>query len=199
MNRQAEEIRRRLSMRMVAERYGFQVNRASCIQCPFHTGDRQASLHIYPESGGFHCFGCGAHGSVIDFTMRLFNCSFREAVERLDSDFYLGLGVARPITYRERKARQNAMMDIRKRDRQIAQANAECDELESRYEMADDLICSLQPDNPDDFTHAFAWALRSIDAIKYNLLLAEGRRWELEQSPRNPRLDTRGIPDAGTV
>lgn len=199
MNRQAEEIRRRLSMRMVAERYGFQVNRASCIQCPFHTGDRQASLHIYPESGGFHCFGCGAHGSVIDFTMRLFNCSFREAVERLDSDFYLGLGAAHPITYRERKARQNAMMDIRERDRQIAQANAECDELESRYEMADDLICSLQPDNPDDFTHAFAWALRSIDAIKYNLLLAEGRRWELEQSPRNPRLDTRGIPDAGTV
>lgn len=199
MNRQAEEIKQRLTMREVAEHYGFQVNRASCIRCPFHAGDRQASLHIYPGSGGFHCFGCGAHGSVIDFTMRLFNCSFRETMERLDSDFSLGIGISRPITYRERKARQSAIMAIREHDRQLAKANARCDELEDRYQTAEELIRNLRPDSPDEFTCAFAWALRNIDAIKYDLLLAEERRWELEQSPRNPRLDTRDISNTGTV
>lgn len=199
MNRNAEEIRQRLTMREVVEHYGFQVNRANCICCPFHVGDRQASLHIYPGSGGFHCFGCGAHGSVIDFVMLLFNCPFREAMGRLDSDFNLGLGIFRPITYRERKARQNAIMAIRERDKQLAEANAKCDELEDRYQMAEDLIRNLRPDSPDEFTCAFAWALRNIDAIKYDLLLAEGRRWELEQSPRNPGLDTRDIPNTRTV
>lgn len=199
MNRQAEEIKRRLTMREVVEHYGFEVNHANCIRCPFHAGDRQASLHIYPGSGGFHCFGCGAHGSVIDFTMRLFNCSFKEAKERLDTDFHLGLGIARPITYRERKARQDAIMAIRERDKQLAEANAKCDELEDRYQMAEDLIRNLRPDSPDEFTCAFVWALRNIDAIKYDLLLAEGKRWELEQSPRNPGLDTRDIPNTRTV
>ena len=199
MNRQAEEIKQRLTMREVAEHYGFQVNRASCIRCPFHAGDRQASLHIYPGTGGFHCFGCGAHGSVIDFTMRLFNCSFREAMERLDSDFSLGIGILRPITYRERKARQSAIMAIRKHDCQLAEANSKCDELEDRYQMAEDLIRNLRPNSPDEFTCAFAWALRNIDAIKYDLLLADGRRWELEQAPKNPGMGKRDIPNTGTV
>lgn len=199
MNRQAEEIKQRLTMREVAEHYGFQVNRASCIRCPFHAGDRQASLHIYPGSGGFHCFGCGAHGSVIDFTMRLFRCSFREAMERLDSDFHLGIGISKPITYRERKARQKAIMAIREHDRQLAKANIRCDELENRYQMAEDLIRNLRPDSPDEFTCAFAWALRNIDAIKYDLLLTEEKRWELEQSPRNPGLDTGDISNTRTV
>ena len=199
MNRQAEEIKQRLTMREVAEHYGFQVNRASCIRCPFHAGDRQASLHIYSGSGGFHCFGCGAHGSVIDFIMRLFNCSFREAVERADSDFHLGLGVARPITYRERKARQRAIMAIRKRDNQLAEANRKCEELEDRYEMADALIRNLRPESPDEFTCAFAWALKNIDAIKYNLLSAEERRLELEQTPRNPGMGKGSISNTGTV
>src|SRR5699024_3086116 len=91
MNRQAEEIKQRLTMREVAEHYGFQVNHANCIRCPFHAGDRQASLHIYPGSGGFHCFGCGAHGSVIDFVMRLFDLNFRQALLRINQDFSLGL------------------------------------------------------------------------------------------------------------
>lgn len=199
MNRQAEEIKQRLTMREVAEHYGFQVNHASCIRCPFHAGDRQASLHIYPGSDGFHCFGCGAHGSVIDFAMLLFNCSFREAMGRLDSDFHLGIGISKPITYRERKGRQKAIMAIREHGRQLAEINAKCNELERRYDMADELIRNLQPSDLDELTCAFAWALKSIDAIKYDLLLAEGKRWELEQSPRNPGLDTGDISNTRTV
>ena len=74
MNRTAEIIKQSLSMQEVAEKYGFYPNRAGFIQCPFHTGDHTASLKVYPEKGGgFYCFGCKAHGSVIDFVMRLFD------------------------------------------------------------------------------------------------------------------------------
>ena len=34
--------------------------------CPLHP-DRHPSLVIYPDQGKFHCFGCRAHGDVIDF------------------------------------------------------------------------------------------------------------------------------------
>ncbi|KAI0563836.1 DNA primase [Gracilaria domingensis] len=33
--------------------------------CPFHN-DKNPSLHISDELGTFHCFGCGASGSIID-------------------------------------------------------------------------------------------------------------------------------------
>ena len=89
--REAETIRRLLTARQVAEFYGFHADRAGNISCPFHRGDRTPSLKLYDGEGGFHCFGCGAHGSVIDFVMKLFDLNFRQAVMRLDSDFNLGL------------------------------------------------------------------------------------------------------------
>ena len=89
--REAETIRRLLTARQVAEFYGFHANRAGNISCPFHRGDRTPSLKLYDGEGGFHCFGCGAHGFVIDFVMKLFDLNFRQAVMRLDTDFNLGL------------------------------------------------------------------------------------------------------------
>lgn len=91
----AQEIRSRISADDVARHYGFEPNRSGFIKCPFHQGDHTASLKLYPGTGGFHCFGCGAHGSVIDFVMKLFDLSFPQAVVRLSSDFNLGLTARR--------------------------------------------------------------------------------------------------------
>lgn len=74
----------------VARFYGFEPNRAGFIRCPFHSGDNTASLKIYQGKRGWHCFGCGKGGSVIDFAMELFDLNFRQAVLRLNSDFNLG-------------------------------------------------------------------------------------------------------------
>ena len=65
----AADIRRILTAQQVAEFYGFQVGRSGFMKCPFHQGDHTASLKLYDGDGGWHCFGCGAHGSVIDFVM----------------------------------------------------------------------------------------------------------------------------------
>lgn len=69
-------------------------------------------MKIYPGSGGWHCFGCGAGGSVIDFVMRLFDINFRQAVLRLDMDFRLGLGSAP----KRSRAEQSAILEARRRE-----------------------------------------------------------------------------------
>jgi len=50
--------------------------------CPFHE-DSDPSLVVTPEKNLWHCMGCGAGGSVIDWTMRASGISFRHAVEVL--------------------------------------------------------------------------------------------------------------------
>jgi DNA primase len=51
-------------------------------RCPFHE-DREPSLLVDERDDHFHCFGCGAHGDVIDFVMRRDGVSFGEACRRL--------------------------------------------------------------------------------------------------------------------
>ena len=86
----ASEIKRILTMQEIVEFYGFEVSRSGFMKCPFHSGDNTASLKVYPGPGGFHCFGCKAHGTVIDFVMRLYDLNFRQAVLRINADFHLG-------------------------------------------------------------------------------------------------------------
>jgi len=50
--------------------------------CPFHD-DSTPSLSVAAIPDRFTCFGCGAHGDVIDFVQRLHGLSFVEAVRSL--------------------------------------------------------------------------------------------------------------------
>lgn len=50
--------------------------------CPFHN-EKSPSFYVNDDKQFYHCFGCGAHGSIIDFVMRHDNQSFPEAVESL--------------------------------------------------------------------------------------------------------------------
>ena len=77
-------------------------------------------MKLYDGQGGFHCFGCGASGSVIDFVMRLFDLNFRQAVLRLNADFQLGLTDRKP----DRAARSAALEARREEQRRKAQADA---------------------------------------------------------------------------
>lgn len=49
--------------------------------CPFHV-EKSGSFTLF-EDNHFHCYGCGAHGDPIAFTMRHGNKSFPDAVEDL--------------------------------------------------------------------------------------------------------------------
>ena len=57
------------------------------MRCPFHA-DRTPSLKLYGDH--FRCFGCSAHGDVIDLTAALLGCSNTDAARRLEADFGSG-------------------------------------------------------------------------------------------------------------
>ncbi|MGH7813886.1 MAG: DNA primase [Candidatus Binataceae bacterium] len=59
--------------------------------CPFHN-EKTPSFSVNAERGFFHCFGCGAGGSVFNFIMRTDGLTFPEAVRSLAQRY----GVALP-------------------------------------------------------------------------------------------------------
>lgn len=50
--------------------------------CPFH-GEKTPSFTVFEDTASFYCFGCGAGGDVISFTMRYNNLDYIEAVRYL--------------------------------------------------------------------------------------------------------------------
>src|ERR1700678_4304564 len=52
-------------------------------RCPWHEGDETPSCVITPKTNLWHCFGCNAGGTVIDWVMRSHRVSFRHACELL--------------------------------------------------------------------------------------------------------------------
>lgn len=79
------KIKRTISPIEAARRYG--TVKHGFMRCPFHA-DRTPSLKLYGDH--FYCFGCGAHGDVIDLTAALLGCSKSVAVRRLEAN--LGSG-----------------------------------------------------------------------------------------------------------
>ena len=130
----ASEIKRLVTVRQVLDRYGYDVNRAGFMRCPFHSGDHTASLKIYQGDRGWHCFGCHKGGSVIDFVMEHDGVSFHAACKTLDSMFSLGL--YRELSFSEyRKAevqRRNAEQSRREREEKET-ADRFCRSVLGRY------------------------------------------------------------------
>lgn len=78
------EIKSRLSITTVLSHYHLQPDRHNFLKCPFH-GDQDPSLKIYPETGTFNCFGCGAAGDVIEFIERYEKKGKHEAILKAKS------------------------------------------------------------------------------------------------------------------
>ncbi|MBQ0955560.1 hypothetical protein GPZ85_0006750 [Serratia symbiotica] len=81
-----DEIKRTVSLLSLAQSQGHTLKKSglqswSCL-CPFHA-EKTPSCVITPSKGGYHCFGCGAKGSVIDWQMQTTGQSLREAVQFL--------------------------------------------------------------------------------------------------------------------
>ena len=78
------QIKMGVSVKEAAEYYGLEVNRGNMVCCPFHA-DRTPSMKLNEDY--FYCFGCGAHGDVIDLAARLFSLSGYDAAKKLAADF----------------------------------------------------------------------------------------------------------------
>lgn len=114
----SSEIKKRVSCIDACQQYGIDLNSHGFARCPFHS-EKTASFKAYPGVRGFHCFGCGASGSVLDLVMKLFDCSVGDACKRLNADFRLGLIREGNVSNAERIAQNRAAWERRKRQEQI--------------------------------------------------------------------------------
>ena len=80
-----ETVREQIALPDAAQLYGIS-SRSGNVSCVFHA-DRDPSMKLYTDH--FHCFGCGAHGDVTDFTAQIYGLSKIEAARKLCSDFGL--------------------------------------------------------------------------------------------------------------
>lgn len=119
----AQEVRQQVSLADVLDHYGLRPNRSGFLHCPFHSGDRDASLKIYPAQNSWHCFGCGKGGSVIDFVMEMEKIGFREALVYLDRLYDLRL-IPDKLDERQRRQAQKRALE-RKREQEKAKLRAE--------------------------------------------------------------------------
>ncbi len=50
--------------------------------CPFHT-EKTPSFYVFPDTQGWHCFGCGRGGDLFNFVMEFEGLDFRTALQEL--------------------------------------------------------------------------------------------------------------------
>jgi len=73
--------------------------------CPFHD-EKTPSFWVSPDKQFYHCFGCGAHGTVLGFLMNYDRLGFVEAVEELASR--LGAEIPREARPNDDRSRDQA-------------------------------------------------------------------------------------------
>lgn len=185
----SEHIKQQVTMRDVAERYGFAVStRTRKILCPFHN-DSKPSMQIYPGNKGYFCFVCNEGGSVIDFVMKYFGLSYVDAIKKLNDDFHLGLDIDKPLDELERK---KAEEEHRKRVEELERRKNREKQLYTAYHAALDRYCMLDrmkmeneprkgADGKYRITKAYVYAIKRIDAAWAEVGEAAARLREFEK------------------
>ncbi|TBU94776.1 DNA primase [Stutzerimonas kirkiae] len=83
-----ERLKREVSLVRLIQSQGHELKKRGkdwVMHCVFHE-EKTPSLSISPEKNLYHCFGCGAAGSVIDWVMKTQGVSLPHAVQLLRND-----------------------------------------------------------------------------------------------------------------
>ena len=156
----AQTIRDTVDMEQILSLYGYRTRHGFMV-CPFH-GDTDASLKVYKGSSGWHCFGCGRGGSLIDFVMEHEGCDFRTAVYAIDNALRLGLFTGREDPYRlEDQRRVQKWLDD-----YVKTIYAFCDAVKARTEAEQQILIrrmktardkEVQDRTADEWTLLLTW------------------------------------------
>ena len=69
-------VRELIALLDAAQLYGIS-SRSGNVRCIFHA-DNTPSMKLYDDH--FHCFGCGAHGDVTDFTAQIYGLEIMRSI-----------------------------------------------------------------------------------------------------------------------
>lgn len=83
-------IKQQVAFSVVLRQYQVPLRRSGRYQyrgiCPIHRGRGRDAFHVNLSQNVFHCFSCGAGGSVLDFVAAMERCSLRQAAMRLQQE-----------------------------------------------------------------------------------------------------------------
>ena len=146
-----ETVKAAVTPRMAAERYGLPIRQGNMICCPFHA-DRTPSMKLNEDY--FCCFGCGAHGDVIDLAAKLFNLSGYDAAKKLAADF--GITEQKP-----------SILARLQRGNSHAEAERRCFRVLGDYlQILQDWKTNCAPQSPEDaIDPRYAEACRMLERI----------------------------------
>jgi DNA primase len=106
-----QSIKSRVTLESLLRHYHVELQRSGKDQyrgcCPIHGGDGQDAFHVNLERNIFHCFACGAGGTVLDFVAAMEGCTLFEAARRLQAMTRLSVPLRvtpnqKPVTERKR-------------------------------------------------------------------------------------------------
>ena len=151
-------VKANVTVRQAAEHYGVEVQRNGMCCCPFHD-DRHPSMKLNEDY--FYCFGCGAHGDVIEFTARLFGLTNYEAVKKLAYDF--GLDPDKPPAAAALKKPEYPLAKAFQRD------EMHCQRVLCGYlHLLEDWKERYAPSSPEEeWDDRFVEACQMLDRVEY--------------------------------
>ena len=162
-------------MEQILDLYGYRTKKGFMC-CPFH-GEKEPSLKVYKNTGGWHCYGCERGGSVIDFVMEHERCKFPDAVRAIDHALHMGLmdPNENPFEADREKRRQAALDDF----------------VKAVYDYCDMLTKKIEHDQLRDYKRMMELEdlrdgqIQKISADDWTFMLS----WKEEDQYNNYRID----------
>ena len=152
-------VKTSINTREAAARYGVEVNRHGKALCPFHN-DRHPSLFV--DDDHYHCYACGEHGDVIDFTAKLFGLKLYEAAQKLAYDFGITQDKPPDKAMQEKQNRKNEAQRLRENEKLCFSA------LMEYYKLLQAWMVLYAPRTPEDRHHdRFVQACHNLSYVEY--------------------------------
>ena len=152
-------VKTSINTREAATRYGVEVNRYGKALCPFHN-DRNPSLFV--DDDHYHCFACGEHGDVIDFTAKLFGLKLYEAAQKLAYDFGITQDKPPDKEMQEKLNRKSEAQRLRENEKLCFSALLEYMKLLQEWKR---LYAPRTPEDKHD--DRFVEACHNLDYVEY--------------------------------
>lgn len=182
----ATEIKERVTMFDVAERYGLKLYKQHFIHCPFHN-EKTPSMKLYDGKKGCYCFGCGYSGDVIGFVGKYFNLDFKQTIQKLNDDFGLNLPIGQKLS---RNQQLSIAKENHKRKQEKEQREKAYNEVLTAFLAAHSEVIRLErqaaqyrpQSETEDLHPLFIDYLKNIDKAKENLEMAEMElmKWKIQ-------------------
>ena len=159
------EIKESLTMRQVAEHFGYPVNRSGFILSPFGK-EKTASCKLYRNS--YYDFSAAAGGDLIKFTAAILNINNWEACQYLVQAFSLPISLSGGADRREeieRRQRERQRQEERKQEFRTALSG----EIDSLKRWADIYRTAIEKRLYEPFSDMWGYCINELQKAEYKL------------------------------